>query len=302
MLKYYIDKTGKVVKSILFPSSEFVDTEPREGSLNPVTSGGVAGSISQADKFEIFEVQDSGGSSTFPTYAQITAALADGKIPVLKRTNLDNGNTYFYICSLIDETNHAVWFRGLEDNNLLVVDSNNGWAEHGDTAKSGSIALDYGDLTFPIGENTYCMHDGYLYYCSVSGGIAASEPWTPAHWTGANVTSIISNVANNPVKNGGALTSAASIDVPNNAVSTLSTSEANLTLNVNVGANEVPNFAVEITAGAAITLTVTKTVGSTVTTLYASVSGGNTLESGKFYQLTCVGSCWTLAEFTIPTP
>ncbi len=47
MLKYYLDKTGKVIKSILFPSSEFVDTEPREGSMNPVTSGGVAGSVSQ---------------------------------------------------------------------------------------------------------------------------------------------------------------------------------------------------------------------------------------------------------------
>ena len=47
MLKYYLDKTGKVIKSILFPSSEFVDTEPRAGSMNPVTSGGVAGSVSQ---------------------------------------------------------------------------------------------------------------------------------------------------------------------------------------------------------------------------------------------------------------
>ena len=45
MLKYYLDKTGKVIKSILFPSSEFVDTEPREGSMNPVTSGGVAGGM-----------------------------------------------------------------------------------------------------------------------------------------------------------------------------------------------------------------------------------------------------------------
>lgn len=45
MLKYYLDKTGKVIKSILFPSSEFVDTEPREGSMNAVTSGGVAEAI-----------------------------------------------------------------------------------------------------------------------------------------------------------------------------------------------------------------------------------------------------------------
>lgn len=47
MLKYYLDKTGKVIKSILFPSSEFVDTEPREGSMNPLTSGAVANVMPQ---------------------------------------------------------------------------------------------------------------------------------------------------------------------------------------------------------------------------------------------------------------
>ena len=47
MLKYYLDKTGKVIKSILFPSSEFVDTEPREGSMNPLASGAVANVMPQ---------------------------------------------------------------------------------------------------------------------------------------------------------------------------------------------------------------------------------------------------------------
>lgn len=47
MLKYYLDKTGKVIKSILFPSSEFVDTEPREGSMNPLASGAVANIVPQ---------------------------------------------------------------------------------------------------------------------------------------------------------------------------------------------------------------------------------------------------------------
>lgn len=99
------------------------------------------------------------------------------------------------------------------------------------------------------------------------------------------------------VKNGGALTDAASVNVPNNSLSTLTTSQASLTLNVACAENEVPNFAVEITAGVAVTLTVTKTVGSTTTTLKHAEAAGNTLESGKFYQVTCVGSCWTLAEF-----
>jgi hypothetical protein len=104
------------------------------------------------------------------------------------------------------------------------------------------------------------------------------------------------------VKNGGPLTDAASIDVPNDALSTLATAQAALTLNVNVGVNEVPNFAVEVTPSADCTLTVTKTVGNSTTTLSPSVAGGDSLTTGKKYQLTCVGSCWTLAEFTVPTP
>lgn len=103
-----------------------------------------------------------------------------------------------------------------------------------------------------------------------------------------------------PVIDGGTLTDAASITVDNNALSKLSTTQSALTLNVNLGAGEVANFAVEIDAGANVTLTVTSTTGSTVKTLYKSIAGGNSLESGKFYQVTCVGSCWTLASFEVP--
>lgn len=141
---------------------------------------------------------------------------------------------------------------------------------------------------------------------------------TSARPLGVVVDSALSSVSENPVqnkaiydaiegvkgiiKNGGALTDAASIDVPNNSVSTLSTTQAALTLNVNCAADEVPNFAVEISAGAAITLTVTKTVGNgSPVELYPSEAGGNELESGKYYQITCVGNCWTLAPFTRPS-
>jgi hypothetical protein len=98
----------------------------------------------------------------------------------------------------------------------------------------------------------------------------------------------------------GALTDAATIDVTNNATQQLTSSQAALTLNVNCEGTEVPNFAVEISASAAITLTLTKTVNNVATTLYPSEAGGTSLESGKYYQLTCVGNCWTLAEFTNP--
>lgn len=104
------------------------------------------------------------------------------------------------------------------------------------------------------------------------------------------------------LKGGSTLTDAASVDIGNNKLHRLTTAQSALTLNVVLNSSgEVPNFAVEITAGAAVTLTVTKTVGSTTTTLKQSVAGGNELESGKFYQLTCVGSCWTVAEFEQPS-
>lgn len=110
------------------------------------------------------------------------------------------------------------------------------------------------------------------------------------------------------VRSGGALTDAASVTVPNNALSTLTTAQSALTLNVNCSNYEVPNFAVEITTAAAVTITVTKTLFDdetneviSTTTLKYSAAGGNELDSGKTYQLTCVGTCWTLAEFVDPS-
>lgn len=100
----------------------------------------------------------------------------------------------------------------------------------------------------------------------------------------------------------GSLADSATVNVNNNATQRLSSSQSTLTLNVNLYSGEVPYFVVEINATTAITLTVTKTVGSTVTTLYPSEAGGTSLESGKFYQISCVGNCWTLAEFVQPSP
>lgn len=66
---------------------------------------------------------------------------------------------------------------------------------------------------------------------------------------------------------------------------------------------ETPNFALEIdNTGNSNDVTVTVKDSTGTTTLNASVAGGNTVGTGKYYQLTCVGSCWTLAEFTVPTP
>ena len=99
------------------------------------------------------------------------------------------------------------------------------------------------------------------------------------------------------VASGGELTDSASINVPNNSFSTLVTRQSSLVLNVNTEYHDIPNFAVEITTTTNTTLSVTRTFGNTVETLKHSVSAGNRLESGKTYQVTVVGDCWTMAEF-----
>lgn len=146
-------------------------------------------------------------------------------------------------------------------------------------------------------------HDNEI-YVNLHGTISDAD-WVPAHWTKKPIADILNDGLDRTagiINNGGALTDAASIDVTNNSCMTLTTAQAALTLNVNLEDDEVPNFAVEITATADCTLTVTSTKGDTVTTLRKSVAGGDSLETGKFYQVTCVGNCWTLAEFEVPTP
>ena len=90
------------------------------------------------------------------------------------------------------------------------------------------------------------------------------------------------------------VTAAASISVSNNTVSTIANDSLSaMTIDCTVTNGECANFACEISTEVACTLAVT------INTMAAhpSVSGGTSMEAGKFYQLTCVGTCWTLAEF-----
>jgi len=118
-----------------------------------------------------------------------------------------------------------------------------------------------------------------------------------AYATKAEVAEVVAKIGS--IADGGTLTDGVTINVANNAVSMLTTAQSALTLNVNLELGEIANFAVEITTSVNATLTVTSTIGNTVTTLHPSVAGGTSLESSKIYQVTCVGSCWTVAEFEV---
>ena len=142
----------------------------------------------------------------------------------------------------------------------------------------------------------------FMYYNNPGG--QENWYWVPApHNDGvlqANQGTIAWGNAVGYVKNVGALTDAATITSTtiNNGFATLSTSQSALTIVDVVGTDEVVNFAIEITPSVNCTLTIQKKVGDdSPVTLKHAVSAGNELEAGKTYQVTAVGTCWTLAAF-----
>lgn len=78
---------------------------------------------------------------------------------------------------------------------------------------------------------------------------------------------------------------------------TLTTVSA-LTVLANSG---VPNFALLVdNSGNSNEVTVTVKDSTDATTFYQSTAAGNKVSAGKICQITCVGKCWTLAEFEAP--
>lgn len=92
--------------------------------------------------------------------------------------------------------------------------------------------------------------------------------------------------------------------VENNTSSTYTYTGSNpLDFLVTHPVDDVPNFAVTIksTANTDGTVTVYDAKNGLYVPIMQSAAGGNTVEAGKTYQLTCVGDCWTLAEFEEPS-
>ena len=95
-----------VVKEILVDGQEYVDEKPREGSVNSVTSGGVAKALGEVV----------GGSETAPTTGTRPSVeddfvnkliVVDGK--VAKITDVQDGTTTYVTTDIVDELNAMQW-------------------------------------------------------------------------------------------------------------------------------------------------------------------------------------------------
>lgn len=96
----------KVVKEILVDGQEYVDEKPREGSVNSVTSGGVADAIGEV-------VGGSKTASTTGTRPSVEGdfvnklIVVDGK--VAKITDVQDGTTTYVTTDIVDELNAMQW-------------------------------------------------------------------------------------------------------------------------------------------------------------------------------------------------
>lgn len=147
------------------------------------------------------------------------------------------------------------------------------------------------------------------------GGETAETLWTSRDGVGFKATRAEADIDGNniadtyvkktdvipPLADGGFLPDATIITVPNNARSFLNTTKQTLSLVVNLAEDEVPNFALEIRTTQQAGIKVTAIYPNTSAVLKYSDAGGNIIEANKDYQLTCVGTCWTVAEFKRPS-
>jgi hypothetical protein len=220
----------------------------------------------------------------------------------------------------IQETNKAVNIGlngvpiGVDTDSPLkfVQDTQQGIVLGSDAPFSSVIAQEYDSTaTYAVGDP--CMHKGKYYKCTTA--ISVAEEWDSTHWTETSIDEIISgletaldtindnleSVAHAGMYDLGDKTESDltdgkfAIGAGNSTTKLTLTTVSALTVLANSG---VPNFALVIdNSGNSNNVTITVKDSTDTDTFMKSVSAGNEATAGKIYQVTCVSSCWTLAEF-----
>lgn len=255
-----------VVNESVVDGVQYIDEKPIKGSLNPATSGGVyeaiKGSVIPAnvDVIKWSDVQSVQDSDYSEFTARIAADIADGIAPVV----LDDVNGG--AVAVLDNINAGgALFRtpaNCDERNVVYTD-------YVITDVAASRTTRTRNVLFKNASNGYGTDaDGFVEVENNRNGV-----YTYSGNTGGNSLDFLADFDNNT------------------AISSVRFSAVN-----------PPNFAVKIVSTAATdgTVTVYKKQNGLYTPLKPSVAGGTTVEAGKTYQLTCVGDCWTLAEFEEP--
>jgi hypothetical protein len=204
---------------------------------------------------------------------------------------------------------------GVDDDTPLQIlqDTQEGIVLGADSPFQTVIAPLY-DSTSSYGVGDYVMYKSKYYRCANASSTPAGD-WDEADWAETSVDEILGNIStalDTINDNLESVSHAGMYDLGDKTESNLNdgklaigagNSTTKLTLTtvsaLTVLANSgVPNFALVIdNSSNSNNVTITVKDSTNTTTFMQSVSAGNEATAGKIYQITCVGNCWTLAEF-----
>lgn len=154
--------------------------------------------------------------------------------------------------------------------------------------------------------NDYWTRGGILYKITSKVHVADSEVWQFGVTSMGGVVPALNDLASQGMVDLGEKTEADLTDgvytvaKPNSHTGLTLTTVAALTVEGNTGLGD---FEILIdNSGNANDVTVTVKSNDGETTYLHSSAAGTDVAAGKIAQLTCVGTCWTLAEFEAPAP
>lgn len=190
---------------------------------------------------------------------------------------------------------------GVDDETPLQIlqDTQEGLVLGADSPFNSAIASPFdGTAAYKVGD--YVTYKSKLYKCTTAI-VTPSSTWDPSSWTETSVDEVINaGMSDFGDKTESDLTDGKLAIRNGNSTTNLTlTTVSALTVLSNSG---VPNFALTIdNSGNSNNVTITVKDSTDTNALMQNVNAGNEATAGKIYQLTCVGNCWTLAEFKAPS-
>jgi hypothetical protein len=278
-----------IVKSVL----EF-DAVPTEGSPNLLESGAVAAAIGNLGK----PLQWKGPATVAQLNAGITGIQPGWTYTLTDAGTLTDGSVAVDVGDEVAWTEDGEWFKLGGDDGVKYVDRYTNYSDVAAAISRGQLPI----MTIVSGGTVYYYFpfnygSGRIEFRSIQDNGIYCFTWNGTAWVAGD--SVIYGMGSDTKSEADLIDhSVLTIDGGNVVTKvTLATVDA-ITFSVN---ESVPAFAIEIdNTGNSNDVDVTVVNGAA--TLKYSSAAGNQVGAGKYVQLTCVGGCWTLAEFEAPTP
>ena len=277
-----------IVKSIL----EF-DEVPTEGSPNLVESGAVAQAIGNLGK----PLQWKGPATVAQLNAGITGILEGWTYTLTDAGTLTDGSVKVDEGDEVAWTEDGEWFKVGGDGGVKYVDTNTSYSDVSAAISRGQLPV---MQVFSSGSTLYYFpfYNGYgrIEFRSIQNTSINCFTWNGTAWAAGD--SVIYGMGSDTKSEVDIDQGVLAIDGGNTVTKVTLSTVNTVTFRVD---EIVPAFAIEID-NTGNSNDVDVTVMNRSTTLKYSIAAGNQVGAGKYVQLTCVGGCWTLAEFEAPTP